>query len=153
MSIELLPIRALLHENTEFLQHPDCEESLQMAVSYYWSIGYHPPWIGYYASLDGELVGSAGFKGKPVEGKVELAYGTFPSFQRKGIGAAICKALVTLAQNTDPSVRITARTLPTENYSTRILKKNSFVCLGEVIDPDDGEVWEWEFERAREASL
>jgi [ribosomal protein S5]-alanine N-acetyltransferase len=38
-----------------------------------------------------------------------------------------------------------ARTLMEENYSTRILRKNGFECLGIVNDPDDGDVWEWEY--------
>jgi hypothetical protein len=38
---------------------------------------------------------------------------------------------------------ITARTLPEENHSTKILRKNSFTFVGSVMDPEDGEVWEW----------
>lgn len=148
MEIELRPIQELLDDNREFLDHPDCQESLQMSVSYYSSIGYHPPWIGYYASLKGKLVGAAGFKGRPLDGKVELAYGTFPSFQNQGIGTAICRKLVQLAENTDPSIRIMARTLAEENYSTKILRKNGFAWQGNVIDRDDGEVWEWEYKEA-----
>ncbi len=116
-----------------------------MSVLYYARIGYSIPWIGYYASLDGSLVGTAGFKGRPVDGKVEIAYGTFPSFQKMGVGAAMCKQLVQLARATDPSIKIMARTLMEENYSTRILRKNGFVLQGVVVDADDGEVWEWEY--------
>ena len=116
-----------------------------MSVLFYANVGYHKPWIGYYASLNGTLVGNAGFKGRPIDNKVEIAYGTFPAFQRKGIGSLICQKLVHVATLTDPTVRITARTLPVENYSTRILKKNGFTWQGVVIDIDDGEVWEWEY--------
>jgi RimJ/RimL family protein N-acetyltransferase len=91
------------------------------------------------------MVGACGYKGKPVGGTVEIAYGTFTSFMNKGIGGAICRALTQLALVTDPGVRITARTLPEENYSTRILAKNGFILLGNVSDKDDGDVWEWEF--------
>jgi len=49
----------------------------------------------------------------------------------------------------DRSVRITARTLPEKNYSTRILEKNNFVLLGFVTDPEDGEVWEWEYKNPK----
>jgi hypothetical protein len=38
-----------------------------------------------------------------------------------------------------------ARTLPEENYSTKILRKNGFEWQGIVVDDDDGDVWEWEF--------
>jgi RimJ/RimL family protein N-acetyltransferase len=103
------------------------------------------PWIGYYASLDGEFVGSGGFKGRPIEGKVEIAYGTFPTFQNRGIGTLICRELVDVALATDPTVKVMARTLMEENYSTKILKKNGFVFRGVVTDPDDGDVWEWQY--------
>ena len=32
-----------------------------------------------------------------------------------------------------------------ENASTKVLKKNSYEFVGVVIDPEDGEVWEWKF--------
>jgi ribosomal-protein-alanine N-acetyltransferase len=145
VNIELLPIKQSLQDNIEFLQHPDCQESLEMSVQFYARVGYSIPWIGYYASMEGKLVGSGGFKGRPIDGKVEIAYGTFPSFQSKGVGTEICRKLVRLAQATDPSVRIMARTLMEENHSAKILRKNSFEWLGIVNDPDDGDVWEWEY--------
>ncbi|MDH4090699.1 MAG: GNAT family N-acetyltransferase [Cyclobacteriaceae bacterium] len=148
MNIVLVPIKELLADNGEFMVNPDCQESLQMSVAFYASIGYHPPWIGYYAGINGSLVGMAGFKGKPIDGRVEIAYGTFPSFQNQGIGTAICQKLVQLAQETVPSVHIMARTLAEENYSTKILRKNGFAWQGNVIDKDDGEVWEWEYKEA-----
>jgi len=145
MNLQLIPIKEFLHQNKEFEDHPDCRENLEMSVMFYSRVGYVVPWIGYYASMEGAWVGSGGFKGRPVDGRVEIAYGTFPSFQRKGIGSMICRELVSLARSTDPAVKITARTLMEENYSTKILKKNGFVCRGVVVDVDDGDVWEWEY--------
>ena len=40
--------------------------------------------------------------------------------------------------------------IPGNNYSTRILQKKKEIISGyqgTVIDPEDGEVWEWEYER------
>jgi ribosomal-protein-alanine N-acetyltransferase len=147
MNLQLIPIKEFLHENIEFEGHPDCRENLEMSVMFYSRVGYVVPWIGYYASLDGAWVGSGGFKGRPMDGRVEIAYGTFPSFQHKGIGTMICKELVMLTLRTDPTVKITARTLMEESHSTKILKKNGFLWQGVVVDPDDGEVWEWEYVR------
>lgn len=144
MELALLPIWQSLEENTEFVNHPDCQESLQMSVLFYARVGYCLPWIGYYVSMGGNLVGSAGFKGRPINGKIEIAYATFPSYRNKGIGTAICRELVLVAQAADPSVRVMARTLMEENYSVRILRKNGFKWLGIVDDEDDGKVWEWE---------
>src|SRR6478752_535891 len=128
--LQLIPIQESLEGNQEFINHPDCQESLYMTIDFYKIIGFNPPWICYYAGMDNKLVGAAGFKGHPVNNKIEIAYGTFPAFMNQGIGTAICKALVLLAQKTDPSVIITARTLPEINYSSKILEKNNFKFIG-----------------------
>jgi [ribosomal protein S5]-alanine N-acetyltransferase len=143
--MELVPIKASIAENSEFINNPLCQETLPFSVDYYKVVGFSPPWICYYARQDGELVGSAAFKGRPVNGVVEIAYSTFDNFRKQGFGATICQKLVELSLKTDSSVRITARTLPETNYSTRILEKNNFKCLGVVEDSDDGLVWEWEY--------
>src|SRR6187551_1111408 len=143
--MELIPIKKSLEENAEFVSNPLCQETIYMTVDFYKKIDFVPPWICYYARQNDELVGSAAFKGPPVNGIVEIAYGTFEQYRNQGIGAAICKRLVDLSLKTDHSVRITARTLPEKNFSTRILEKNNFEFKGTVNDPEDGEVWEWEF--------
>lgn len=143
--LELIPIHATLEENTFFTHFANSHEILQMTVEYYQRIGYTPPWIGYFAMQDGVIVGSAGIKGKPVNNKIEIAYGTFPDYQLQGIGTGICRKLVEIAQNTDPNLIITARTLPENNASTRILQKNNFQLLGTIIDDEDGAVYEWQY--------
>jgi [ribosomal protein S5]-alanine N-acetyltransferase len=145
--MELAPIKEHLHENEEFANHPDCSKSLEMCVDFYRRVGYNPPWLCFYVKLDGEFVAAAAFKGKPVNNKVEIAYGTFDQYQNQGIGAKVAETLVKLALETDPSVRITAQTLMAENYSVKILRKNNFVLIGTAIDEDEGEVWEWEYQR------
>ena len=92
--MELKPIRQYLEENSEFLANPDCNDSLQMSVDFYKVVGYNPPWICYYAYLNDELVGSAAYKGKPINNAIEIAYGTLPQFRSQGIGTLICKTLV-----------------------------------------------------------
>ena len=143
--MELVAIKRTLKENDLFVNNPDCQESLYMSLDYYKKVGFKPPWIGYYVKREEQFVGVGAFKGRPVDGKVEIAYGTFERFRKKGIGTEICRMLVELSLKTDPSVVITARTLPENNYSTRILEKNDFELLGTIIDPEDGEVWEWKY--------
>jgi RimJ/RimL family protein N-acetyltransferase len=107
--------------------------------------------VGYINSLDqllcepGRLIGGSQprFKGAPHNGTVEIAYGTFEPYRKQGIATVICKLLVELSLRTDPSVKITARTLPEHNFSTKVLQKNGFECSGIVNDPEDGDVWEW----------
>ena len=143
--MKLLSIYQTISENSIFAKNPLCNETLNMSIEFYTKVGFNPPWICYYVEENGELVGSAAFKGKPINNTVEIAYGTMEAHRQKGVGTRICKLLVELSLATDPSVRITARTLPENNYSTRILQKNNFVLLGTVNDPEDGDVWEWEY--------
>jgi RimJ/RimL family protein N-acetyltransferase len=144
--MKLIPIEKELEENQKFKNNPLCEGILEMTIEFYKRIGFVPPWICYFVELDGQLVGSAGIKGQPVNGQIEIAYGTMEPFQNQGVGTKICRALVELSLKTDPLIRVTARTLPENNYSTKVLKKNNFVFIGTVIDPEDGEVWEWEYQ-------
>jgi len=118
---------------------------LACVLSFIKELNSIPRWICYYVEENGELIGSAAFKGKPINNTVEISYGTFENHRQQGVGTKICQRLVELSLATDPSVRITARTLPEKNYSTRILEKNNFILLGFVNDPEDGEVWEWEY--------
>ncbi len=146
--MQLLPIKQTEAENAEFRQHPDCRDSIIFTMNYFQRIGYTPPWIGYYAQSNGQLVGSCAFKGAPRNGKVEIAYGTFPPYQQQGIATEMCRQLVLLSLTTDDSVAVTARTLPEENFSAKVLRKNGFKWLGMVWDEEDGDVWEWEYAKA-----
>jgi RimJ/RimL family protein N-acetyltransferase len=146
--MELLPIKEHLRENEEFANHPDCSKNLEMCVDFYKKVGFNPPWICYYLQLDGELVGGFAFKGKPVNNRVEIAYIVFPEHQHKGIGTRATRLLIQLAAETDPHVVVTAKTLPEENFSVRILRKNNFKYIGTVTDEGTGQYWEWEYQPA-----
>ncbi len=139
----LLPIAECMEENQIFLTKSECQETLTMSVEYYQRIGYQPPWIGYFVQRGEQIVGSAGFKSPPREGRIEIAYGVFEPFRHQGIGASICRALTELALESLPAVVVTARTLPEISFSSRILAKNKFRNIGTVLDPEDGPVWEW----------
>ncbi|MGK2864313.1 MAG: GNAT family N-acetyltransferase [Chitinophagaceae bacterium] len=144
--MEFFPISLDKRLNGEFETHPDCKEYLQVSIDFFSKVGYVLPWIGYYVKLNNEFVGSAAFKGKPKNKKVEISYGTFAKYQGRGIGTRICRHLVLIAIKTDPGVIVTARTLPQESASTSILKKNGFALAGTVWDEEDGNVWEWVYQ-------
>lgn len=150
--IFLVPIRQTKEENPEFVANPDCLEILQMSIDFYKSAGYDPPWICYFAYAEGVPVGSAAYIGKPVDNRIEIAYGTMPAFRNKGIGGQICHELLRLAQEVDPSLTIIAKTLKEENFSTKILRKNGFRLMGTAWDKDEGEVWEWVYEAQNDRS-
>jgi len=141
--MELIAIKETLEENSEYLNDPSCAEIVKMSVDFYTKVGFVPPWICYLTSHEGNMVGGAAIKGRPVNGTVEVSYGTFDKYQKTGIGTMICGELVKLCRAADPTLKITARTLSDNIPSHRILQKNNFVYTGIVVDPDDGPVWEW----------
>ena len=149
----LLPIDTDQTKNVRFKENPECVPILNVYPDFYQRVGYNKPWIGYFVTIDrDEIVGAGGYKGKPREGKVEIAYGTFKRYEGQGIGTEICRQLVLLSQNTDPAIRITARTLQDGYASIKILKKNGFECSGIVHDEEDGEVLEWELKKGTQKS-
>jgi RimJ/RimL family protein N-acetyltransferase len=104
------------------------------------------PWLGYLAvdAAAGEVVGTCAFKAAPDgDGRVEIAYFTFPEFEGRGYASAMARALVRLAGESGAAPQVIAHTLPERNASTRVLEKCGFALLGEVHDPEDGRVWRW----------
>jgi RimJ/RimL family protein N-acetyltransferase len=114
-------------------------------VQLYERRGYVEPWIGYLAVEAGACVGAGGFTSPPLGQVVEIAYFTFPDFERRGVATRIAQRLVAMAREIDPSVRIIAHTLMEENASNHILKKLGFAFTGVVDHPEDGKIWEWSY--------
>ena len=108
--------------------------------------GYSEPWVGYLAFEGGNCVGCCGFTSPPVANMAEIAYFTFPEFEKRGIATRMAQALISIGRKTDPSVRIIAHTLTEENSSNHILKKLGFVFTGVIDHPEDGKIWEWSYE-------
>ncbi len=100
------------------------------------------PWAGYLAEENGEYVGTCAFKSAPVQGKVEIAYFTFPGHEGRGIATWMAGQLIALAKHPEVT-QITAQTLKERNASTRILEKLGFDVIGTAMDHEAGEVWEW----------
>ena len=107
------------------------------------------PWRLGFGIIDREsraVIGAASCKGPPdTNGMVEIAYGIVPSFEGRGYATEAARALVDFAQGDDKVRQIIAHTMPEPNASTRVLTKCGFTFAGEVIDPEDGRVWRWEY--------
>ena len=91
----------------------------------------------------GRCVGNCGFKGPPVDGIVEIAYGIEPQHWGSGYATEAAEALSHFAF-TQKIRTVRAHTLPEPNASTRVLTKCGFRYVGSVVDPEDGLVWRWE---------
>lgn len=111
--------------------------------AHYDQASYEEPWIGYLVQREGVFIGSCAFKSRPKDGRVEIAYHTFHGHEGRGHATAMCRELVKRARTHQPSIILTARTMPQRNPATTILERNGFVLVGTVMDEDDREVWEW----------
>ena len=121
----------------------DCQNLINSMNEYYPKIGFIIPWVGYFVLRNNQIVGTGGFTGQPVEGKVEIAYWTFKEFEGQGVASFTCKELISISKNTDPQLVITAKTAPEHNASTKILQKNGFEFSGIVQDVEIGDAWLW----------
>lgn len=106
--------------------------------------GFKKPWRAYLALDGSKVVGTCAFKSPPHNGRVEIAYFTFPENEGRKIATKMAAHLITIARNESPQIQIFAQTLPEVNASTRILEKLGFSKIKSVQHPEDGEVWEWE---------
>lgn len=120
-------------------------------IALYERTGASAPWIAYLARLRDtrEFVGICSFKDNCRNGRVEIAYHTFPPYERRGVAKAMATQLIDLAWRHPDVIEVVATTAPEENASTKILRGLGFRRAGTTIDPDEGEVWAWALTRAR----
>lgn len=85
-----------------------------------------------------ELVGNAGFKGRPVKGICEIGYSLLPTHQGRGYATEAGQALVAWAF-AHPEVNcVAAETLPELIGSIRVMEKCGMHFVGEG-KPEDGQ--------------
>lgn len=119
-------------------------EVFRATAELYARAGCEEPWIGYLALADETPVGTCGYKAKPQNGRVEIAYFTFPEFEGRGYASAMAERLVAIAREHDLSVVLAAQTLPERNASHAVLEKLGFRHVDTIDHPEDGTVWEWQ---------
>jgi RimJ/RimL family protein N-acetyltransferase len=106
--------------------------------------GHEVLWSSYFLFVaGGSAVGSGGFRGVPINGRVEIGYGVAPSFQRQGIASQAVVQLVELAFGA-PGVReVFAETSVANIASRRVVDKAGFRHIGQRDSQDDGLVDQW----------
>jgi ribosomal-protein-alanine N-acetyltransferase len=118
-------------------------DACAQTLAHYRKAGFSPPWISFLAKCESEIVGVCAFTSAPTAHRVEIAYHTFPPFERQGVATAMVSELLTRARRADPGVELFAHTLPEHNASNAILQKLGFQFFGEVTHPEEGAIWEW----------
>lgn len=132
---------------------PAARDAAEGTAMLYQDIGFAPPWVGYLADWDGELVASCAFKSAPKDGSVEIAWQTFPGWEGRGIATRMLLELLRLARQADPGLSVFAQTSCEEDASASILRRLGFELEGEVEHPDDGRVRQWRLAATREPPL
>ncbi len=132
--LRLEPITIDIDATKDIYANEYCQSLFEVYPVYYNKVGYHTPWIGYFLVRDNEVVGCCGFVEKPIDGRVEIAYGTKKEYEGQGIASFSCKALTALALQTDSTLLVTAKTEPRSNASTTVLQRNGFIYTRVVQD-------------------
>jgi RimJ/RimL family protein N-acetyltransferase len=114
------------------------------------------PWLLGFAIVhrnDGAVIGACGFKGPPnADGVVEIAYGIDEAQRSRGYATEAARALTAFAFESGLVRIVCAHTKAGNDASRRVLEKCGFIFVGEVIDPEDGQVLRWELIPTRSAS-
>jgi [ribosomal protein S5]-alanine N-acetyltransferase len=102
--------------------------------------------------VDGELLGSVGFKGGPgADGAVEVGYGVVPEARGRGLATLSVATLVEWALRQRGVRRVRATIAPANMPSQAVARRAGMRHVGEVADREHGvlEVWELGWLRQR----
>lgn len=93
-------------------------EELERDSSYYgWGVWF-------VISKDtNEVIGDIGFKGKPLDGQVEVGYGIIPTAQNKGFATEAVQGLIERAFSSGKVDKIIAECLIDNSASIKVLEK------------------------------
>ncbi len=108
-------------------EHHDADtlRFMRAALSRHGAAGW---WLHYVVLTDRvrpTLVGTAGYKGPPSDGVVEIGYSVVPSWQRHGFATEASAALIEAARRRGAEV-VVAHTLPHLQPSIALLRKLGF---------------------------
>ena len=81
------------------------------------------------------VIGVGGFKGAPVDGRVEVGYGILSQFFRKGFATEAVAGFLRFAFAGDDVNEVIAETYPHMEASIGVMLKNGFEFVGEGSEP------------------
>ena len=83
------------------------------------------------------VVGACGFKGHPVQGRVEIGYGVSPSLRGQGHASAAVEALLAIAFSSGRANEVLAQVGTKNPASTRVVAKLGFIASGTRVDDEE----------------
>jgi ribosomal-protein-alanine N-acetyltransferase len=108
--------------------------------------GQPPVWYSVFAFVQArpaQVVGTGGFKGAPVDGRVDVGYGVAEAMRGRGIATSAVRELLKLAF-ADPDVtEVLAETAVDNRPSRRVVEKAGFRHIGRRDTAEDGLVDRW----------
>lgn len=91
---------------------------------------------GWWVTVSGEVIGECGWHGGPdADGAVELGYALAPAFRGQGLGTEAVGVLCAWADTQPGVTTLTARVLPGNEPSVRLLRRLGFVDAGAPDPP------------------
>ncbi|MDT4898990.1 MAG: [ribosomal protein S5]-alanine N-acetyltransferase [Acidobacteriota bacterium] len=163
-NLELIPceleyLEAIMRDKKELEQilsvtvpdnWPQMPESLDYVYKALHADPASPEW-GYHLFVhtkDRALIGEGGYKGRPdAEGVVEIGYAIIPEYRRRGLASEAARGLTDKAFSHAEVAVVQAHTLKDGTASINVLKKLGMKFVGTAVDPDEGEVFQWQVER------
>jgi [ribosomal protein S5]-alanine N-acetyltransferase len=107
---------------------------------------WHSPFVFVDAALR-QVVGSGGFKGFPVAGRVEIGYGVAAGARGRGVATEGVRGLLQAAFAEPDVATVCAETAVDNPASRRVVEKAGFRHVGQRPTDDDGVVDQWERSR------
>jgi [ribosomal protein S5]-alanine N-acetyltransferase len=103
-------------------------------------------WCGTYFMVQRPqnlVVGACGFKGPPIQGRVEIGYGVSPSMRGQGLASAAVRALLAIAFSSGRVSEVLAQVGTRNPASARVVAKLGFTMTGTRVDDDDEILVQW----------
>ena len=120
----------------EFMDPPAFEYTLERLIGDPRQAGW---WLHFVVLREGPagrtLIGSAGYKGPPEDGTVEVGYGIVRDHQRRGYATEVVHGLLARAFDVPEVQRVIAETLPELIPSIGVLRKCGFRPIGDGSEP------------------
>lgn len=127
---------------------PEFPEAIGFTIQRLATHPHEADWWMHYFLVDGLIVGSGGFVGRPKKGVVEIGYEIAPGFRGRRLGLGAASALTEQAFDSGQVKSVIAHTLAVEGPSTKVLARLGFTNEDELQDESGTTVWRWRLSRS-----
>lgn len=105
------------------------------------------------AQPEGLVAGGCTFKGRPVGGEVEIAYGLAKAMRGRGIASAAVAQLLALAARSGEVRQVLAEIVLDNTASSKVVSRLGFLPGDPFVDADGETVRRWAYPITQQAAL